>query len=61
MSTTAHYCIGLVMLCLSAFFAIGLGSLLQYRAIARGQAAQAAYVDVYSANLLPPIYRKASF
>ena len=62
MSTTAQLCIGLCVLCLSAVFAVGLGSVLQYRAIARSAAAQVAHAEMHSPSLLPPAYpRKASF
>jgi drug/metabolite transporter (DMT)-like permease len=62
MSVPAQLCLGLMMLCLSAVFAIGLGSVLQYRAIARTASAHVSYAEVHSASLLPPVYpRKASF
>jgi hypothetical protein len=62
MSTTAQLCIGFCVLCLSAVFAVGLGSILQYRAIARSAATQTAYIEVHSGSLLPPAYpRKTSF
>jgi drug/metabolite transporter (DMT)-like permease len=62
MSTTAHLCIGLLVLCLSAVFAVGLGSVLQYRAIARSAAAHVAQAEFQPASVLPHVYpRKASF
>jgi hypothetical protein len=51
---------GLLMLCLAAVFAVGLGSLLQYRAIARHQAASTSH-EAFSVSVLPPTYRKGSF
>ena len=62
MPRTAHYWIGLLMLCASAVFAVGLGSVLQYRAIAK-QAALSTASEPFVASIVPPssFYRRASF
>lgn len=49
------------MFCVAAVFAVGLGSLLQHRAIARQQAASAGEAGVFTLSVLPSAYRKASF
>jgi drug/metabolite transporter (DMT)-like permease len=63
MPRTAHYWIGLLMLCVSAVFAVGVGSVLQYRAIARQAALNTAYSEPFTASVVPPsvYYRRASF
>jgi drug/metabolite transporter (DMT)-like permease len=62
MPRTAHYWVGLIALCASAVFAIGLGSVLQYRAIAK-QAALSAASEPFVASIVTPnsFYRRASF
>jgi hypothetical protein len=58
---TPRYWMGLLMFCMAAVFAVALGSVLQYRAIAHQQALSASY-ETFTASLLPPtaLYRKAS-
>jgi hypothetical protein len=59
---TTQYWGGLLALCMAAAFAVGLGSLLQHRAIARHQAMSTAYsAEAFSVNELPARTRKASF
>ena len=56
----AHYWLGFVVFCVAAVFAVGLGSFLQYRAIARQQAASTAYSEAFTASVVPPpAYRRA--
>jgi hypothetical protein len=59
---TPRYWLGLLMFCMAAMFAVCLGSVLQYRAIAHQQAVSASYETTFTASLLPPtaLYRKAS-
>jgi drug/metabolite transporter (DMT)-like permease len=61
MPVSAQYWMGLLMLCVAAVFTVGLGSLLQHRAINRHQAATVAYSEAFAVSVLPPVYRKASF
>lgn len=62
MARTGHYWIGLLMLCVSAVFAVGLGSVLQYRAIAHQAALNAASAEPFIATVLPPsAYRRTQF
>jgi hypothetical protein len=58
---TPRYWMGLLMFCMAAVFAVALGSVLQYRAIAHHQEAAASY-ETFTASLLPStaFYRKAS-
>jgi hypothetical protein len=59
---TPRYWTGLLMFCMAAIFAVALGSVLQYRAVARQQAMMAAAAAPATVSLLPPtaLYRKAS-